>query len=223
MKTAIVWTCAAMAAAAGAALAHGGHEHVAGSDSLEVAPGSAVFEARGIDFRFPAEMTVRRPAMRLDLRALGSGLRKKYFFKVYEVALYSDPSIDLGDDPYGRLIRGGFARALQIQFVRDVGGERILDAFQKGLDRAAADLHVDVPDDVRGLMLSAFEGGIRQGDSILLVWVPGAGLHVRMGGHWHRAILHEGLSQAMMAIWLGEHPVSDGLRKDLLRLYRSGE
>jgi hypothetical protein len=182
----------------------------------EIQPGEATFEGKGAKGPFPREVTIRLGDETWQLRALGSGVRKKFVFKVYEGILYGDASVSLGQDPFGEIIRGDWAKGIVMHFVRDVGADKIRGAYRDGFRKVLGEEKADSLLQASPF-LSYFDRKIKDGEEMALWWLPGHGLYTRVGNDWKPALPDSMLARALFAIWLGEDPVSKDLRRDMVR------
>lgn len=187
---------------------------------LEIEPvGEETFKGKGTDAMFPMEVHVKSSHSEADLVALGSGVRKKFVFKVYEGVAYAEKGIDLGPDPYKTLIQGDFAKRIHMYFERDVDGGKIRGAYREGLDKVLGkqERPVNLVQDIE-VFLGFFEdAGVKDGQTIDLVWLPGDGLYTLVNGESFPPIKNSILASALWAIWFGGNPVSGDLKKDMIR------
>lgn len=186
---------------------------------LEITPGEETFKGKGTDARFPKEVHVKSSHSQADLVALGSGVRKKFVFKVYEGVAYAEKGISLGPDPYDALIHGDFAKRIHMYFERDVDGGKIRGAYREGLDKVLGkqERPVNLVQDIE-VFLGFFEdAGVKDGQTIDLVWLPGDGLYTMVNDESFPPLNSPVLASALWAIWFGKDPVSGDLKKDMLR------
>jgi hypothetical protein len=61
-----------------------------------------------------------------------------------------------------------------------------------------------------------FFGDIRSGQECVIGWTPGVGLETRVAGLGNPALKDKALASAVFGIWLGDHPVQDDLKRDLV-------
>jgi hypothetical protein len=191
--------------------AHGFHDHGI-QDSLTIEPADSLSGARRI--HPPFEVTIRAKGLRLDLGLLGRGTRTHGKLFTYAAHLYVDTSADLKGEPHQKIVGGGFARMMHLRFLRDFDGDALREEF------SAALTDTTVSEEEKEEFLSFFDGGVTKGQTLDLVWVPGLGLHTRVAGHWHSAISDKGLADSVFGMWLGEKPVSDFMKSELIGLLK---
>jgi hypothetical protein len=168
-------------------------------------PASAA-EVAGVKF----EDTARVAQATLELK--GAGLRKRFFFEVYAIGLYL---MDAKADP----IEQSGAKRVAMHMLRDVGAERFTQALVDGMrpnhDEATMQALAPRIEQLSAIMREVKEA--KQGMSISLDWVPGAGTRVAIDGRPAGAPIEgEDFYRALLRIWLGDKPVQDDLKQALL-------
>jgi hypothetical protein len=156
-----------------------------------------------------------------DSSLLGVGLRTKTFakIKVYAIGLYASDSAISGPlkgkagtpELYRGLVNGDFKKKVVMKFLRAVSADQIRNAFRESLKDAGSKTDV---------WLSYFNE-IRSGQECVIAWTPGVGLETRVVGVGKPAINDQAFASAVFAIWLGDKPVQDDLKKVLVA--RGGE
>ena len=156
-----------------------------------------------------------------DTSLLGVGLRTKTFakVKVYAIGLYVADSAIAGPlkgkagtpELYRQLVAGDFKRNVVMKFLRNVSTEQIRDAFNESFKNSG----------VKSDVWIAYFGDIRSGQELVIGWTPGVGLETKVAGTDKPVINDKALASAIFGIWLGEKPIQDDLKKDLVA--RGGE
>ena len=156
-----------------------------------------------------------------DTSLLGVGLRTRTIAKVkiYAIGLYVADSAIAGPlkgkaatpDLYRQLVTGDFKKKVVMKFLRNVSGEQIREAFSDSLKSSG----------VKSDEWVAYFIDIRSGQELAIGWTPGVGLETKVAGAEKPAINDKALASAIFGIWLGEKPIQDDLKKDLVA--RSGE
>lgn len=165
------------------------------------------------------------PAKVEDKSLLGVGLRTKSFLKVqvYALGLYVADSALSGalavhkgktDTPafYHDLVAGDFPKQITMKFLRDLSSSQIQEAMREalaGADKARVDTFV------------SYFPAIQSGQECLLKWAPGGTLETVMAGQARPPIADKAFASAVFAIWLGERPIQDDLKKAVVS--RAGE
>jgi hypothetical protein len=151
-----------------------------------------------------------------DTSLLGVGLRTKTMLKVkvYAIGLYVGDAAIAGPlkgkagttELYSDLVNGDFPKKVVMKFVRDVSTEQIRDAFRESLKGAGGKTEE---------WIGYFEG-IKSGQECVIAWVPGTGLETKVAGADKPVINDKALAAAVFGIWLGEKPVQEDVKKDLV-------
>lgn len=150
-----------------------------------------------------------------DMSLLGVGLRKKNVTtKMYAVGLYVADSALSGPlkgkagtpDLYRELVGGEFKKKLVLKFLRDMSADQIRGALRDGLKGVGGKTDVWL----------GFFGDVRSGQECVIGWAPGVGLETRVAGLGNPALKDKALASAVFGIWLGDQPVQDDLKRDLV-------
>jgi len=151
-----------------------------------------------------------------DATLLGTGLRTKTMLKVkvYAIGLYIADSGISGQlkgkagtpELYRELVSGDFKKHVVMKFVRDVSTSQIRDAFRESLKDAGPRTEE---------WLTNFND-IRSGQEIVIAWVPGTGLTTKVAGADKPVVNDKAFASAVFGIWLGEKPVQEDVKKDLV-------
>ncbi len=165
------------------------------------------------------------PAKVEDMSLLGVGLRTKTFLKVqvYALGLYVADSALSGalaihkgktDAPafYHDLVGGDFPKQVTLRFLRDLSSSQIQEAMREalaGADKGRVDTFV------------SYFPAIQSGQECLLKWAPGGTLETVMAGQARPPIADKAFASAVFAIWLGEKPIQEDLKKAAVS--RAGE
>lgn len=190
---------------------------------LEVSPaGTETFKGKGTDDQFPSQVRIQAGGETVTLKALGSGLRKKMMFKVYEGVLYADVNAAIGEDPYEALISGDFAKRVEMHFLRGVDGGKIRETYEEGFAKTIpADAMTPELEEAKKTFLGFFtDEGVKDGQAIEITWMPGMGLYVVMPGRPGGPIADPAFAKALFAIWFGPNPPSDDLKTGMVRFVK---
>jgi hypothetical protein len=162
------------------------------------------------------------PAKSGNLSLLGVGLRvRKVAFvtaKVYAIALYASDAALAGPlaahkgrptapELYRDLVWGDFEKQVTLKFTRDVGKDRIQEAMREALAGA---------DKARAEQFVGYFPEVKTGQECLLRWAPGGVLETTMAGQPRPPIADKNFAAAVFAIWLGEKPLQEDLKRDLV-------
>jgi hypothetical protein len=156
-----------------------------------------------------------------DTSLLGVGLRTKTIakVKVYAIGLYVADAAISGPlrgkagsaELYRELVNGDFKKKVVMKFLRDVSSDQIRDAFRESLKGAGGKTEAWI----------SYFSEIRNGQECVIGWTPGVGLETKVAGADKPAINDKALAAAIFGIWLGEKPIQEDVKKDLVG--RSGQ
>ena len=151
---------------------------------------------------------------------LGIGLRTRTMLKVkvYAIGLYVDGAALSGPlaahkgkttspEFYRDLVWGDFGKHVVLKFVRDVSTSQIQDAFREVLpaaNKARTDAFV------------GYFGDTKVGQEYVIRWAPGGVLETTVVGAAKPPIADKDFAAAVFSIWLGEKPIQDDIKKDLV-------
>lgn len=171
-----------------------------------VAPASQARTVSGIDV---AEQ-VNVGGQRLQLN--GAGMREKYFFDIYVCALYLPKPAHTAATA---LAEGGPRRVLMHFVYHRVGRDKLVDGWNEGFEANTSEsersaLQKRIND------FNALFGDAPRGQVVLLDYLPGKGTAVSIDGRLRGTIPGKDFNDALMRIWLGEHPVTSALKRGLL-------
>jgi hypothetical protein len=153
-----------------------------------------------------------------ELSLLGVGLRTKTFLKVkvYAIGLYASDAAVSGSlaqakpgTPafYRELVSGDFDKQITMKFVRDLSADQIQGAFRETLEAADAQ---------KVTQFVSYFGGLKVGQDVAFRWAPGGTLQTTVAGVSKPEIKDRKFAEAVFGIWLGEKPIQDDLKKDLV-------
>jgi hypothetical protein len=151
---------------------------------------------------------------------LGAGLRTKTFLKVkvYAIGLYVADGALSGPlaahrgqtaSPafYQALVQGDFSKQVTLKFLRDLDASQIQEAMREalpGADKARVDTFV------------GYFPAITSGQECVIRWAPGGTLETVMAGAAKPPIADKAFATAVFAIWLGDRPVQEEVKKALV-------
>jgi N-methylhydantoinase B/oxoprolinase/acetone carboxylase alpha subunit len=141
----------------------------------------------------------------------GVALRKKAIFKVYVAGLYltaksSDANAVLAADETRRMV---------MQFVRDVGKDKMCEAWDEALENntpnASAELKADF------VTLCGYMEDIKDKQQFVFTYVPGTGTEVSVAGTVKGTIAGKEFADALFKAWIGPKPgPGEGFKKNLM-------
>lgn len=159
----------------------------------------------------PDTVTVEGATLRLN----GAGLRTMFFFRIYVAALY----LEKRQWDAATILSDKGPRRIELHVVRDeVDSARFLRAFREGIEKNTSDARRVALGPRLAAFEKAFDGvkTVRRGDVVAFDWLPGQGTRISLNGKVLGNIEGEDFYQALLSIWIGEHPVMNSLKQELL-------
>lgn len=149
-----------------------------------------------------------------DLVLSGAGIRKRFLFDVYAIGLYLQQK---AADAAGALSSVGPKR-VELHMLRDVGAEQFTQALVDGLraNHEDAQYRALEPRAQQLAAMMAKIGQAKKGMRIVLDWTGAETLVLAGGKPAGSAIPGEDFYQALLRIWLGDKPVQEDLKLQLL-------
>lgn len=162
--------------------------------------------------QMPNEMSVAGAKLELN----GKGTRKKFFFPVYEGALYLNKKSKNASE----IIAADDAKAVSMNFLRTVPRAKLLEAFSEGFDANNSKEKVTAQKnniDQMVVMLNHIEKVV-EGQTLTFTYHPKSGTQMLLDGKLLGTIAGKEFQQALFAVWLGSNPPSEDLKKGMLGL-----
>lgn len=134
----------------------------------------------------------------------GAALRKKFVVKVYVGGLYlaskqSNPAAILGADT---------ARRQVMHFLYDVDKEKMVEAWTDGLADNTPNASAEVKNAFK--TLSSWMEDMKEGQQIVLTYVPGTGTTVEVNGKNKGTLPGKATADAILNTWIGSKPGPGG-------------
>ena len=143
----------------------------------------------------------------------GAGKRSRWMMSVYVSALYlTEPSSNARE-----IIESDEAKAITLRITSDrITRERMINNIEEGFELATGGNTSAIRAPIDQL-LSAFDREIEDGDWVELLYLPERGVLVRHNDEEVGQVKGEPeFREALFAIWLGEDPGSETLKKEML-------
>lgn len=175
---------------------------------LAAAPAPAL-EIEGIRF---AE---RQKVAGSELQLNGGGLRNRYMFKVYAMALY----LPAKSGEVETVLNGPGPKRIAIVTLRDLTAKQFSDALRSGIDKNHDNEIVAALAERMNDFAAALEtvGETASSTRIDIDWLPEAGTRLSVAGKpVGKEIAGEDFYRALLRIWLGRRPAQADLRDGLL-------
>jgi hypothetical protein len=165
---------------------------------------AAAGEVAGV--KMPDTVTIEGKTLKLN----GAGLRKKRMFKVYVAGLY----VESTSKDAGAVISSDTVKSIRLHILRGLSGSQIGEAISDGFHHNSKAQMGALSERLQ--KLNGMFPAVVEGDQIVLTYVPGKGTMVSAKGQDKGVIEGKDFADALFAVWLGENPVQDDLKKALL-------
>ncbi len=175
---------------------------------LLVASNALAAEVAGVQLADRVQVEAR------DLSLNGGGLRRRFVFKVYVIGLYlPEKTRDAA-----RVLAQPGPKRVSLHMLRDVAADTFSEALIEGLkaNHSEAEYRGLEPQVKQLEAIMAKVGEAKKGMVIALDWTGGATRVSIDGRPAGEPIAGEEFYRALLRIWLGEHPVQDDIKQDLL-------
>jgi flagellar motor switch/type III secretory pathway protein FliN len=149
-----------------------------------------------------------------DLLLNGAGVRSKFFFDMYVAALYLTDKNGSSD----AILSGPGENRVAMHMLRDISSETLSKSFNKSInlnlslsERAELDVQLK-----QFAVLFSMMSEAKKGDVITLDYLPGQGTAVNFNDVTIGRIEGAAFNVALLKVWLGNKPVQENLKKQLL-------
>jgi hypothetical protein len=144
------------------------------------------------------------------LKLNGSGIRKKFFIKVYIGSLYATKHLSSPNE----VLNDAGDKLIRMQFLHSkVGKEKITEAFAEGFARNAPDVSASGEGEK---FLAFFTDDFVRGDTIDLQLGADGTVAAKHNGKVLGSMKSNNLAHGILAIYFGERPADEGLKKGML-------
>lgn len=163
------------------------------------------------DVKLDDKVQIDRDALQLN----GAGLRSIFFIKLYVAALYLESKKTTAE----AILADRGAKRIELHVVGgETGSERLMHGYRNGIEKNHNEEQLAKLKE-RMTALEKLFGDIKtvtRGDVIAFDWLPGVATRVSLNGRELGRIEGEDFYRALLSIWIGENPVMDRLKKELL-------
>ena len=145
----------------------------------------------------------------------GVGLREKFWVDVYVGSLFlTDKSSDVAEI----LSRPGPWR-VQLDFVyKEVDREKLIKAWREGFEKNQSSEKLEQLQERMDQFYSYFDSGVLAREQYAFDYAPGVGVRVSRNDKLLGTVAGEDFKNALLEIWLGNHPADKKLKKGMLGL-----
>jgi flagellar motor switch/type III secretory pathway protein FliN len=148
------------------------------------------------------------------LKLNGAGLRTKFFFKVYVAALYLPQKQKSAET----VISDDKGHRIALHMLRELSSEKLYKSFVEAIEANHSTTEVTAMSAEMKQMAEIFDAvkQVKEGDVITLDYLPGVGTQIGVNGALRGTIDGAQFNQAVLRIWLGNHPAQEDLKESLL-------
>ncbi len=171
-----------------------------------------------------------------EMLCIGTGIRTKFVFQVYGAALYVEKEgakkaiakylpktkpedmeefgEDMADNEkfWNDFINGGFHKIIVMRFVRDVGADKIVGAYEDGFEENLEDKSAETKAAVKKF-LGFFTDEIKDKQDMTLRFAPDGTVLVDYAGKTRGSIKNKAVAASLLKTWFGEDPISDDIKE----------
>ena len=142
----------------------------------------------------------------------GAGIRSKFFFDIYIAELYMEHPANSA----AAVLEDAGRKRLIMHFLYDkVEKDKLIEGWNEGFvgnTKAAEVTQLQARID----QFNAMFVDVKKGDLVVLDFVPGKGTVVTIAKEEKGVVSGKDFNDALLRIWLGEKPVTKGLKEALL-------
>lgn len=159
---------------------------------------------------FPVSIVVTHDGKDVPLTLTGTTVRKKLIIKVYALAHYmQDPPTGKEKDLYAAVLTDGKAKELTMDFVREVGMDKIRDAYRDGFEENATKEEFKTIGPLVEQFVGYFATDVKENDRFIVRWLPGGIVQAQVQGTEKPAIASTLFARVLWSIWFGEDSIVD--------------
>ncbi|QPI53156.1 chalcone isomerase family protein [Massilia antarctica] len=150
-----------------------------------------------------------------ELKLNGYGMRQKFVAKVYVASLYLPEK----SKSFAEILKMDGPRRVTIVLMRDLTSDEFGDAFMNGLSRNVDNVEKAkiIPQISKFGEMFALLQVLKKGDVLHMDWIPGTGTQCEFNGKKIGEVVPDLLFyNAILRIWMGDHPVDSSLKTALL-------
>jgi len=170
-------------------------------------PASGASEIGGVTL--PDQLTIGGTGCRLA----GSGLRTKFFFKIYAAGLYLESPVSALE----QAVNSDQPKAILMHFIYNgVSAEKLREAWMEGFDGNTPSPAPDLKERLERFT-DLFTSAANKDDLILLSYRPNLGTTISFNGREAATIPGSDFNQALLRIWFGVQPADQDLKQKIAR------
>ncbi|TKB51398.1 chalcone isomerase [Ferrimonas sediminicola] len=149
----------------------------------------------------------------VELPYRGAGIRSKFFMDLYVSSLYNQDNL-----PAGELMEGHTATAIQLDIISSmITSEKMTASMEDGFARSAGQHLPELKEQI-ARFTQAFSAPVTEGDRFQILSIPGQPVTLIKNGEQLVAVEGELFRSVLLGIWLGDKPLDDDLKEEMLGL-----
>ncbi|HLP97390.1 MAG TPA: chalcone isomerase family protein [Sideroxyarcus sp.] len=144
----------------------------------------------------------------------GAGVRTKVVFDIYVAALYLGAKTTKAE----AVLADAGSKRVALHLLYSMSSAKLMAAFKSAIEANHSEAELKAMDAALNKFYAIFNSipDVNAGDVILLDYLPEAGTKVTVNGVDRGTVEGAEVNHALLRIWLGNKPVQDDLKKDLL-------
>jgi hypothetical protein len=164
---------------------------------------------------FPKEVSFSYEEADYNLTATGTAVRKKFIFKVYGMVHYMQNAPKGNSESiFSTILEDNYAKEIIMDFTRDVGANKIKDAFQSGFEKNSTEEELKNIQPLINQFLGYFNSEVKKNEQYILRWLPNGNVISIVQGKEHPVISNVTFARILWTIWLGKDSIVN--RDDLI-------
>ncbi len=165
-------------------------------------------ESSDTGMKFPKEVSFSYNGKDYDLTLTGVATRKKFFFKIYNIASYLQKGA-AGGSKIEAIMQPDTAKQLTLKWVRNIEGKRVQDGYRESLSKVFSQAESSELQKQINEFVGFFSGNVKNGDEHEIRWIPGGVIQVLINGTNVGTIKSEPFAKGLWSVWFGPHSVVD--------------
>jgi hypothetical protein len=148
----------------------------------------------------------------VSLQLAGAGARKKSRLVMYSMGYYVNDIVR----PVHELIDADEPALIRMEAVSTlITPARFAKAVRRGFERSAKGTLEEIEAQI-GPFLESVKEPLKRGEVLDLAYIPGVGTRMLRNGETQTTVAGLEFKQALFRIWLGDDPIDEQLKEDLL-------
>lgn len=157
---------------------------------------------------FQKEVSFSYDDVDYNLTATGTAVRKKFIFKVYGMVHYmQNPPEGNPEEIFSSILQDNNAKQIIMDFTRDVGANKIKDAFQSGFAKNSTEEELEKIQPLLNQFLEYFKTKVKKNEQYILRWLPDGSVISIIQEKEYPAIKDVTFARVLWTIWFGKDSI----------------